>query len=145
MRIRLTVPVLAVLLAPAVATAACTVSAESIAFGTVTVDRMNFARGYVRVSCDLAADVRISISPGSSGDYAWRHMVGPKGTRLLYQIYTNQQTYDIWGDGRGGTATVGGHLEPGEEREFPMHGFMPAQPGVPEGDYADSLTVTLEF
>lgn len=145
MRVRRIVLAVAGVLVPAAASAGCTVSAEGIAFGTVTVDRLNFARGHVRVSCDTEADVRISISPGSSGDYAWRHMVGPRGVRLLYQIYTNQQTYDIWGDGAGGTATVGGRVAAGEEREFPMHGFLPAQPGVPEGDYADSLTVTLEF
>lgn len=145
MRIRLSAVLLMLLSPAAPALAGCTVDATPLSFGTITLDRMNFARGYVRVRCDSEADVRIAISPGSSGDYAWRHMVGPRGARLLYQIHTNQRTYDIWGDGSGATATVGGHMAAGEAREFPVHGFIPAQPGMPEGTYSDSLIVTLNF
>jgi len=124
--------------------AACTVDVVPLHFGTVRLDSITWSRGRVGVSCDVAATVEVALSPGA-GSYAMRAMVGPRGARLHYQIYTDQRTYRVWGDGSGGSATVTASVPAGGRIELTLHGMVPAQVGVPEGSYSDSLTVTLIF
>ncbi len=124
--------------------AACTVDVVPLDFGTVRLDSITWSRGRVVVSCDAAATVTVALSPGA-GSYAMRAMVGPRGARLFYQIYTDQRTYRIWGDGSGGSSTVGATVPAGGRVELTLYGMVPAQPTVPEGSYADSLTVTITF
>ncbi len=130
-------------LVAAPARAACTVDVTPLAFGTVRLDTITWSRGRIVVRCDTAASVTIALSPGF-GTYALREMVGPRG-RLRYQIYTDQRSYRVWGDGSGGSVTVTVSVPAGGRVELPLYGMVPAQTGVPEGSYSDSLTVTVSF
>jgi spore coat protein U-like protein len=121
---------------------ACTVDARPVTFGVVDVMRQTFGTGAIVVTCDQPASFAIGLASGSG---AGREMTSPRGDRLFYRLFPDA-TYGVdWGDG----AALGPPLRASSDgqgpQRFTVYGVVPAQPGVPEGEYVDSLTVTLEF
>lgn len=139
------------------ADAACTVTATDIIFpdyfplsgsvsdsaGNITVDCQN--PGLV----GLLVTVSISLSTGSGGSYMPRTML--KGTDTLnYNLYTNAGRTTVWGDGTGGTSTIGYTLLlpilGNDNRTDPYYGRIPAgQTGAIPGTYNDTITVTVDY
>lgn len=120
----------------------CTVSAGSVAFGNYnpfSTQALDSA-GTINVSCTLATSYTLSMSTGG-GSYAQRELAGG-GDVLFYNFYTSATYAVIWGDGSGGTATVGGS---GTNENHTVYGRIPAQQNVSVGSYADSIIVTVTF
>src|SRR5690606_474315 len=113
--------------------------------------------GAVRVQCSLSgfeilfgANVDIALSQGSSGTYAARTLRQGAASVLQYNLYTSAARATIWGNGGGGTSTVGGAVggwltgQP-TTRNFPIYGRLPAGQDPNLGLHSDSITVTVTF
>ena len=133
------------LLSESPASAACTVSTTSVNFGAYdpksgTADD---STGSVEVTCDKGPHPKnstIALSPGNSGTYAARQM--ESGANILtYNLYSNAARSQIWGDGSGGSFTLGYNAS----GTFTVYGRIPALQNVQAGTYSDSLTVTITF
>jgi spore coat protein U-like protein len=133
------------LIAPAAARAACTVSATPVAFGAYSPfsGTPTDSTGTATVRCTPAANVVVALSTGGSGTFSPRQMSsGP--SRLGYQLYSNAARTTVWGNGTGGTVTVAARVT-GAGRNFTAFGRIPALQGVAPGAYVDTITVTVTF
>jgi spore coat protein U domain-containing protein, fimbrial subunit CupE1/2/3/6 len=135
---------LALALAARCALAACTATAVPVSFGPynpVTGEAVENT-GRVDVSCVPAASYTILLSTGF-GSYAAREMVsGPD--RLAYNLYTDYARTTVWGDGAGGSLTVGGTAGL-TAVSHTVYGRIPGGQTVRSGAYADTVLVTVNF
>lgn len=133
----------------------CTVTAEDHAFPNyypLSGDYVDQTSD-ITVECSglvgLLVSVTIGLSTGSSGSYAPRKMY--KGTDFLnYNLHTNIGRTTVWGDGNGGTSTVGYTLLlpliGNDSRTDTVYGRIPApQTSAVPGYYSDSITVNVEY
>lgn len=132
----------------AVAEAACTISATSVAFGTYDVfaTAPRDSTGTVTYRCGPRdRRITITISRGSSTTFAPRTLVN--GTaRLQYNLFRDAGFATVWGDGTGGTATYFIVNPPNnQEVVLTVYARVPAEQDVPIGAYADAVVVTLEY
>lgn len=135
---------LPLLLAATPAAAGCEVAVRPVAFGSI--DTMGQARttGEVVVRCDTAASFAVGISSGRGGS-GGRRMDGPGDARLDYALFADAGYSVPWGDGAAIGSAVPGRAEAGAPTKLTIYGIIPRQPGLPAGDYADLLQVTLSF
>jgi len=134
----------------------CTVSATGINFGvynplSATGDS---AAGSWTVNCtatgsgSATVSGTLSMSTGSSGQYATRKMVSGTNT-LNYNIYLTPGYTQIFGDGTGGTyaPSESGTVTAGQVYQVAgnMYGFMPASQDVAPGSYSDTIIITVVY
>lgn len=137
---------------PGVAQAACSVSATGVAFGIydTTAASPNEATGTISVNCTLLSGLggyTISLSMGSSGSYAARTMTSG-GSTLSYNLYTDAARTQIWGNGSGGSATVGSFALVallGGLGTHQVYGRIPARLAANPGSYTDTIIVTVTY
>jgi len=139
----------------------CTVSATPINFGAydpITITTPRESSGTVRVQCRatdfleglFGVNVDIALSPGSSGTYAARTLRQGADSVLRYNLYTSAALTTVWGNGGGGTATVGGAVgglfsgQP-SPRSFTIYGRIPVAQDPRLGLHSDTITVTVAF
>lgn len=145
--------------------ASCSVSATGVAFGAynhLSGSPLD-STGTVTVQCTggglLSAknvSYTIQLNAGSSGSFSPRKLAS--GANLLdYNLYRNSARTTIWGNGSGGTSTVGGSFTLGncvlfllcsdetESRNHTVYGRIPASQNVPAGSYSDTITVTVNY
>ena len=132
-----------VLLAPASARATCSVELAPVSFGTVDTRESSRGTGEVVVRCDTAAGFEVAISGAGGG--GTRRMDGPGGSRLDYRLFADAARAVPWGDGGSLGAPVAAASDGNDARRLTIYGEIPAQSGVPAGDYIASLQVTLAF
>jgi spore coat protein U-like protein len=120
----------------------CTVSAQSVVFGSYDVFSAQplDGAGNVSVNCSPSASYTVSLSTGG-GSYSQRQMSGSNDV-LNYNLYTNASHSIVWGDGSGGTGTVGGS---GESANHTVYGRVPAGQNRKAGNYGDTIIVTVTF
>lgn len=131
------------LLAWALPVRACTVDIRPLAFGSVDLSRINRSRGEIQLLCDTTTVVEVAISgPVSRG---LRPLYGPQGHIVWYQIAADTGFRRLWGDGGAGGDPLSVAVNGGVRTTLVVYGVIPAQPGVPEGHYADHLVVTVSY
>ena len=131
----------ALTLAPLPAAAACTVDTRPVSFGVVDVAKISFSTGRIDIFCDEAVAVSVALA-GSGGQ---RSMIGPNGARLVYELFTDATYRRVWGDGEGNGAPVQTSVAAGTRQRLTVYGVVPAQPGVPPGQYSSQLVVNVTF
>jgi spore coat protein U-like protein len=140
------------LLAPAAAQTACTVSASGVAFGVYNPFSATAtdATGTVTLSCSIASGLggyNIALGTGGSGSYAGRRM--SSGSSILhYQLYLDAAHSQIWGDGTGGSSIVAGAdniplLSGTSIRQ--VYGRIAARQVASPGPYTDVIVVTVTY
>ena len=133
----------------------CSISADDVSFGTYDpISASNHdATGEVRVTCgaivaSITVSYTISLSSGSSGTSLSRSMANG-GSTLAYNLYTNPSRTSVWGNGVGGTVTLGNSytlsLVFPKTDAFPVYGRIPPGQTVGAGSYTDSLIATVTF
>lgn len=127
---------------PCVARAACSVELAPVSFGTVDTRETTRGTGEVVVRCDAAAGFEVAISGNGGGS---RRMDGPDGGRLDYRLYADAARAVPWGDGGSLGNSVAAASDGANPRRLTIYGEIPAQTGVPAGEYVDSVQVTLLF
>jgi spore coat protein U-like protein len=139
----------------------CTISLSGMNFGSYDpIERSTplDSAGSVNVACNpttlgealFGVYVDIAFGTGSSGSYAARTLRQPPSSVLQYNLYTTAARTTVWGNGAGGTQTVGGAVggllsgQP-SPRTFPVYGRIPPlqDPGV--GVHGDTVIVTVTF
>lgn len=137
------------------ASTACTVTATDHAFGNYLPLSGNAtdATSDITVNCSgpvgLLVTIAISLGTGSSGSYSPRMMYKSTDT-LSYNLYTNAARNTVWGDGTGGTSTIGYTLLlpllGNDSRTDTVYGRIPAnQTTAVPGYYSDIITVTVDY
>ncbi|NKF21762.1 Csu type fimbrial protein [Solimonas marina] len=146
---KLTAAALAVGMSPQ-AFAVCTVSTTPVAFAPYNPLDSNAtnAVGNINLLCvlSIATSYTIKISTGSSGSYASRQLVFA-GNTLNYNLYTDSNRTMVWGDGSGGSQTVGGTylISIIDGKNYSVYARMPARQNVSAGIYADIVNVTVDY
>lgn len=120
----------------------CTVSAQSVVFGNydpLSAQALDGA-GNINVDCSPSTPYTLTLSTGG-GSYSQRELAGSANV-LHYNLYTSASRTIVWGDGSGGTGTVGGN---GSNDIHTVYGRVAAQQNVPAGGYGDAIIVTVTF
>lgn len=144
--------------APALAAAGCSVSATPMVFSTY--DTLSGSPSQISstltVSCMIpfgtlaAVPYTISLGPSQTSGTMSRSMAGPLGSRLQYNLYTGAARSTVWGNGSGGTQTVGGSVTPASYgiaavQNHSVYGTVPALQNVRAGSYLDGILVTVDY
>ena len=131
------------------ADAVCSISATSIVFGTYDV--LNPApldtNGSLIYRCEgRDHNIIISLDRGGSPSFATRRMLSGSN-QLLYNLFLNAARTVIWGDGTGGTQFlfVRNPQPNNQDISVPIYGRIPALQDVKVGNYANTITATINF
>ena len=133
------------------ASAACSVSATPVSFGSYDTfsPSPTDTTGSVIVTCDEQQPPRViaAISQSaSSGTFSPRWMHLATGSDVLeYNIYTNKQYTKIWGDSSGNTYTESSAVKENKPWVSTLYARIPAGQDVSAGSYNDTLTVTITW
>lgn len=125
------------------AAATCGLNVQGVNFGSYDFQSSQNldSVGHITVTCDVSASYTIALSPGLTGSFASRIMQNGSH-QLTYNLYTDPAHVSIWGDGTGGSTTVGGS---GTSVDYTVYGSVPAGQNPYVGSYSDAVTVTLTF
>ncbi|HEY5723495.1 MAG TPA: spore coat U domain-containing protein [Allosphingosinicella sp.] len=133
----------------ATVSANCTVSTSAVAFGNVDVTSGQSVQGTgsVSVTCTngTAWTAAADAGAGSGADLAIRKMAN--GANLLnYSLFTDSARTQLWGDGFEGATATFSDTGTGTAQAKTVYGLIPAgQTGVPAGEYADTVQVTVSY
>lgn len=122
---------------------ACTVDVSPLEFGIVELQRISRGTGRIVLECASTVVVEIALSGNTSGGL--RSMVGPGGAVIRYLVASDSGFRRPWGDGGAAGQPVRVAVHAGQEARLTIYGVVPAQPSVPEGDYADQLVLTVTY
>jgi spore coat protein U-like protein len=140
------------------AVADCGISTTGVAFGNYdpAVTTNTDSTGDLVVICTHVSggatrvNYTVALSAGSSGNYAQRQLRAGTAT-LNYNLFDSAALTRVWGNGAAGTAVVPGLLlvNPGSnsivQASHPIYGRIPALQAVANGNYTDTIVVTLTF
>jgi spore coat protein U-like protein len=127
----------------------CLVSATDLDFGTYDGSAAKAATADLKVRCTKGLPYTVKLSTGG-GTFAQRLLSNGTDT-LQYNLFTTAGFGSVWGDGSGSTVTVPGNglgLSVNAEQLHVVHGSLPnsaANQDAPVGNYADTITVTVEY
>jgi spore coat protein U-like protein len=135
-----------------------------MAFGQYDPDSgdLDSDSGQVSVSCRVISSsppfggqvaYSITLSPGTSGNYALRRMQSGAST-LRYNLYVSgiRSAAEVWGDGTSSTTFVSGNLTlqsilgDSRSRDHIVYGRINGnQSNIAPGTYGDNILITLTF
>jgi spore coat protein U-like protein len=128
----------------------CTISATSVAFGTVNVTSGSpaTATGGLTVRCSAGTSWTATASAGSgSGATATlrKMTLGVDPTKTLnYALYVDSGYVSVWGDGSTGSGITG--TGTGADDTRTVYARVPTgQASATRGSYSDSVTVTVTY
>jgi len=147
---QITLPTLVVgqILCPSLALANCTISSVSglnfgaySSFDTAPTD----ATGQFIFTCsDVQGPVTIRLSTGVANSFTPRQMA--LGTaRLNYNLYIDTARTQIWGDGTGGSSLRTLTPVNNAPTTLDIFGRISPRQFIPAGNYADTITITIQF
>jgi spore coat protein U-like protein len=127
----------------------CTVRSTGLNFGPYSaLDRAaNTASTVIEVACPTSGEVaavRILLSPGRSGQPLDRTMTRGRDD-LRYNVYTEPSYHRVAGDGSNGTVAPIRLVRGPGHATFRLYGKVFPGQSVRDGEYDDTLRVTVEF
>jgi spore coat protein U-like protein len=132
----------------ATVTANCTVSTTALNFGSIDTLSASAVDGTggVSVTCTNGSGWTASADAGSgSGATLASRRMTSGGNVLNYSLFTNAGRTTVWGDGTGGTGTVG-NTGTGSAQSFTVYGRIPGgQSSAAAGTYADTVSITISY
>lgn len=105
-----------------------------------------FATARINARCvnGVSYIAKLNVGQGVGASFAQRYMM-LDGNKLSYNLYTDAQHLNVWGDGSYGTATVAG-IGTGQDQSLTIYGMIPNnQPSIRSGLYTDVIVVSLEY
>lgn len=121
----------------------------AMSFGDVSFAAVTDTKADIVWRCTRDSVTTIEVGAGASNNVGAQYMTGPAGSQLPYQLSTQSDYSDTWGDGSAGTtaaAVTGAGM--GTPQTTTIYGRVdPATfpAGMGAGAHADSLTVTIKF
>lgn len=126
----------------------CNISATALDFGTIGLLSGNHdAASTLTVQCTRNAAYSISLNAGTGvgASVSSRRMTRSGGTQTVnYRLFSDAARTVPWGDGTGGTSTVGG-TGTGTNQTITVYGRVPQQNTPQAGVYADTVTATITY
>lgn len=128
----------------------CNISAENLAFGDYDATASLTSEADITVRCSNGTPYTVKLSAGEGGSFAQRLLSSGSNT-LQYNLYTEANLQNIWGDGVGNTGTKGGSglgLSSNKAITHVVYGQLPNSvfnQDAPTGSYTDTVTVTVEY
>ena len=136
-------------------TANCTFAATpttAVAFGVYnTLAGAPTATGTIVARCtkSTAYTLALGVGGGTGASYTGRFMTGAVTADLLgYNLFTTAGLATVFGDGTGGSATVGGTgagFDVAFNQTTSVFGQIPALQNVSADTYSDTVAVTLTY
>lgn len=124
----------------------CAISAADLDFGSHGVLSTNVDQSStLTVTCTSGAAYAVGLDAGSAAGSTItnRLLVGPGGATVGYQLYSNTQRSQVWGNTQG-TDTVSGTGN-GTSQTIPVYGRVPPQTTPAAGNYTSTVTATINF
>ncbi len=124
----------------------CTlVGGVPLAFGVYTPSVTSDATTTFTSVCTTGTPYTLELSAGSGSGatFATRRMTSGTDT-LDYSLYSDAGRSTVWGDGTGGSSTVGSSGT-GLVQTFTVYGRIPSSAAATIGVYADTITVTATY
>jgi spore coat protein U-like protein len=123
---------------------ACTISLSTANFGNYESNQAFplYGQGSVTVECDSGVSYNIGLDNGLNPVSLYRRM-NYIGDYLSYQLYRDSNCVTIWGNTAGidtqpGTGT-------GVTQIYTIYGKIPEGQTIPDGNYADTIRVTVYY
>jgi spore coat protein U-like protein len=129
----------------------CSASAPTLAFPNYTPGAgAQIGNTTISVKCTKNTAFTVALNPGSTtGDAFAQRLMGSGANTLQYNLFTTAALTSIFGDGTGGTATVGGTgLGVATANSVQVFGQVPdsaTNQAAVAGNYSDTITVTVSF
>ena len=127
----------------------CAVTAGSLRFGTYDPVQANStapldSQGGIIVKCTKGVTVMIGLDNGTNAQGQGRRMSGGGNNLLAYELYKDPARTERWGDS-GGERVDGGVAPSHNARSWLVYGRVPGGQDVAEGNYQDTVLVTVQF
>jgi len=129
----------------------CSATAATLAFPNYTPGSgAQIGNTSISVKCTKNTPFTVALNAGSTtGDAFAQRLMGAGANTLQYNLYTTAALATIFGDGTGGTGTIGGTgLGVATANTVQVFGQVPDsatnQAAVP-GSYSDTITVTVTY
>ena len=136
----------------ATVSAAINVLAAPLNFGALSRVNSTFAEGGIEVEAQDGLVYRISLDRGISNIGSGRLLVceATPGYNLGYQLFSDSGHTTIWGDaGYGDTYPSGQPTGPltgnGTKQQYPVYAVAEPSGSAFEGQYVDTITVTVHY
>jgi spore coat protein U-like protein len=123
---------------------ACSVSATNLAFGTYTRALVK-STSTISVNCTNLTPYNVGLSAGlaTGATVTNRSMAGPASALLKYQLFSNSGYTTNWGN-TVGTDTLAGTGNGGTQ-SLTVYGQIPAGEFTAQGNYTDTIVVTVTY
>lgn len=124
----------------------CSVSASALNFGSYDPLAVlpDDATSTVNVTCNLLTPYTLKLNGGSvANSISAREMNDGGSNDLGYQLYSDALRSTLWGDGTTGSTVTG--VGTGLQVGHTVYGRIANGQNVPNGSYADTITVSLDF
>jgi spore coat protein U-like protein len=127
----------------------CTISTSALAFGVYDPLVANASTnldgtGTITIACTKGATSTIALNLGSNASGSSRRMTDGASNYLTYEMYQDSARLTVWGS--SGTAQFTPPAAPSKTaRNFTVYGRIPGSQDIPAGNYADTVTATVNF
>ena len=125
----------------------CTVTANSLDFGTISaVSIVNSASTTISVNCPVKTSFTIGLSGGNTAavEPAARQMSNGKNS-LAYGLYTDSALKTTWGGAMGTAGSMVSDTGTGVGQSFTVYGKITAVSLPPPGNYSDTVVVVVTY
>lgn len=125
----------------------CTISANSLSFGTInsspTGNAMN--NSSIVATCTKDTAFTIAFDGGSASSIFSRHMSGQNSLDTLnYNLYKDTTYSQVLGDGQNGSYMIA-DVGTGLTQEYMMYGALPLNQFTTPDLYSDTISVLLNY
>lgn len=120
----------------------CQITAQDLNFGTYAVSAAGSGSTPLNLKCTPGSSATVSLDGGSSGNPQQRTMTGP-GT-LGYQLYRDAALQDPINT-NGAAFQLAGQDNTGQTVIYTVYGQIPANQAAPQGNYTDTIRVTVTY
>ena len=127
----------------------CWITALPLDFGAYDPVQANAAtpldgQATLTVACTKGTSLTIGLDNGTNAEGTTRRMTAGGTNLLAYELYKDGSHSQRWGDA-GGERYDAGVAPSKDPRQFTVYGRVPAGQDVMEGNFQDTVLVTVQF
>lgn len=123
--------------------ATCTVSANTLSFGSYSGASNLDGSTTITVTCTNGTSYEVALDAGANGTTAANRKMANGGSTLNYSLYSDSGRSSVWGFTQGGDTVTGAGT--GTAQTLTVYGRVPASQTPPAGTYTDTVGVTVYY
>lgn len=120
----------------------CQITAQDLNFGAYSATAATTGSTPVNLKCTPGSSATVSLDAGASGNPQQRYMTGP--ANLNYQLYRDAALQDPINTS-GAAWQLAGQDNTGQTVIYTAYGQIPTGQAVPQGNYTDTIRVTVTY